>query len=307
MAQFIQALMAAGLPAPQELHADGQLHRFSTNGKPRDEAGWYVLYADGVGAGAFGCWRSGISQVWCAQERNALTPCARDRLRQHLQQAKIQRDSAYVQRQQQAQAKAMKRWRVALTDPGMVNEHAYLRAKNVQGLGLRVERRAGSQSALLVPMRDTFGVLHSLQTIHGDGRKRFLGGGRMKACYCAIGKLGRVAVVAEGFATAASIHMATGLAVAAAFSACNLAHVAVALRNAYPNVHLLIAADDDRSTKGNPGLTAAHAAARLVNALVAVPVLPTQAESATDFNDMHRLSGLGVVRACFDQKLKELQ
>ncbi len=58
--QFTQAIAAAGLPVPADVQADGKLHRFSTNGKRSDGAGWYVLHDDDVAAGAFGCWRSSV-------------------------------------------------------------------------------------------------------------------------------------------------------------------------------------------------------------------------------------------------------
>lgn len=59
--QFTQAMAAAGLPMPPEVHADGKLHRFSTSGARSDDSGWYVLHEDGIPAGAFGCWRAGLT------------------------------------------------------------------------------------------------------------------------------------------------------------------------------------------------------------------------------------------------------
>ena len=60
--QFRDAIAAAGLTPPDEIIDDGKIHRFSSNGKPRDESGWYVLHSDGVAAGAFGDWREGFTQ-----------------------------------------------------------------------------------------------------------------------------------------------------------------------------------------------------------------------------------------------------
>ena len=65
--QFRMAIQYAGLHSPGVIEADGKLHRFSSNGKRGDDAGWYVLYLDGIiPAGAFGDWRSGASQKWRA-------------------------------------------------------------------------------------------------------------------------------------------------------------------------------------------------------------------------------------------------
>lgn len=108
-------------------------------------------------------------------------------------------------------------------------------------------------------------------------------------------------VVAEGFATGASIHEATGHAVAVAFNAGNLKAVAEALHTKYPELRLMLAADDDWRTEGNPGVTKAREAAQAVGGAVAVPVFPEgRAEKATDFNDLHRQAGAEAVKACLD-------
>lgn len=66
---FRLAIAAAGLEAPDSINADGAIHRFSTNGKPRDDSGWYMLHTDGLAAGAFGCWREGLQSTWCAKSK----------------------------------------------------------------------------------------------------------------------------------------------------------------------------------------------------------------------------------------------
>ena len=63
---FRAAIAAAGLTPPVEIIADGKIHRFSTNGKRGDDSGWYMLHTDGIAAGAFGCWRTGLHSNWCA-------------------------------------------------------------------------------------------------------------------------------------------------------------------------------------------------------------------------------------------------
>ena len=73
VAQFIASIEGAGLPAPSDLIADGLLHRFSTNEKNSDDSGWYVLHVDGVPAGAFGCWRTGVTSTWCARTHSDLS------------------------------------------------------------------------------------------------------------------------------------------------------------------------------------------------------------------------------------------
>ncbi|MBS3021644.1 DNA primase TraC [Comamonas sp. PE63] len=294
---FAQAMAAAGMTPPDSIHADGQLHRFSPTGRRSDWAGWYVLHADGLPAGVFGCWRTGLTETWCSKAEGSLTPAERDAMRQRVRAAKALRDAALLQRQQQAQAAATARWRAALP----AARHPYLTTKGIAPYNLRVDG-----CLLLVPLRDTSGMLHSLQTIAPDGSKRLMGGGRVRGCYHSVGCPDAAIVVGEGMATMHSVHAATGLAVAAALSTSNLTPVAVALRRKFPLLPILMAADDDHATEGNPGLSAARAAAlAVVGAQVVVPQFPADPpRQATDFNDLFCLAGAGAVRACFAEVLE---
>lgn len=291
--QFRAAILAAGLTPPDDIIPDGKLHRFASDGKRGDDAGWYVLHLDGVPAGAFGCWREGFTRQWCSKTPEAMTPAEREAYRRKVQAMRQQRDADRAQRQQEAAQVAARRWQAAAP---ATEEHPYLSAKGVQAHGVRLEGEA-----LLIPMRDTAGTLHSLQVIDPEGGKRFQPGGRVKGCYHAIGKPEGVLIVCEGYATGASIHEATGCAVAVAFNAGNLEAVAIALRSKYPDARLIVAADDDWRTDGNPGMTKATEAARAAGGWLAVPVFPEgRPDKATDFNDLHQLAGLQAVRACID-------
>ncbi|MDT4822672.1 hypothetical protein FQZ97_558790 [compost metagenome] len=68
----------------------------------------------------------------------------------------------------------------------------------------------------------------------------------------------------------------------------NLEPVARALRTKYGElIELVIAGDDDRQTEGNPGRTAATAAALAVAGLVTFPDWPPGAPPhLSDFNDL---------------------
>ena len=152
---------------------------------------------------------------------------------------------------------------------------------------------------LLVPVRDRAGEWLSLQRISADGEKRFLPGGRVSGGYYAIGKARGTVCIAEGFATAATIHEATGHPVAVAFNCGNLEAVARALREKLPKARLILCADDDARTDGNPGLTKATEAARAVGGLLAVPDFGAdRPEKATDFNDLAQHRGADAVKAC---------
>ena len=288
---FRDAMAGAGLTPPEVIHADGQLHRFATNGKRSDAAGWYCLHGDNLPAGAFGDWRQGVSHTWCSKDNATMTDSEREAYRQRMQQIQAQREAEQAQRHESARDRAGSMWSESVP----AGEHSYLTAKGVPGYGLRQ-----SGDVLLVPLRDVSGTLHSLQTIDASGQKRFLSGGKAKGCYHSIGKPDGCIVVCEGFATGASIHAATGQAVACAMNAGNLQAVAMALHAKYPELQIVIAADDDHATEGNPGMTAARQAALSVGGSVAVPLFDANRPAkATDFNDLHQAQGLEAVKAVF--------
>jgi len=289
---FKLAIAAAGLTPPEVIHADGKIHRFSSNGQARDDSGWYMLHLDGIAGGAFGCWRVGFTQNWCAKSESTLTQAEREAHRGRIAAMQAQRDAEQVQRQQQA------REGVALILAGATpaRSHEYLTAKGIQPHGVKCDG-----VRLLIPMRDTSGTVQSLQTIAPDGDKRFHPGGRVTGCYFGIGKPDDLVIVCEGLATGASIRESTGDAVAVAFNAGNLQPVAVALHAKYPALQIIIAADDDHLTAGNPGLTKARAAAQAVAGLVAVPDFGSnRPDKATDFNDLHQIAGPDAVKRCLD-------
>lgn len=290
--QFRIAILAAGLTPPDEIVADGRLHRFSTNGKLKDDSGWYMLHLDGIPAGAFGCWRSGLKSNWCAKADNDMTVAEREAHRQRIKAMQAQREAEHAKAQQQASEAAALIWKAATPATG----HEYLTRKGIYPYGVKCDGHH-----LLIPMRDTLGKLKSLQTIAPDGGKRFQPGGRVKGCYFAIGKPDGVLIVCEGYATGASIHEATGHAVAVAFNAGNLRAVAESLRAKHPTLKIILAADDDVGTPGNPGLTKANEAARAVGGYLAKPDFGSnRPNGATDFNDLHQTIGADAVCACIE-------
>ena len=205
-------------------------------------------------------------------------------------------------------------------DASDTGEGAYLSRKAVQAHGVRFT----PDGWVLVPMRDAAGKLWNLQRIapvkptDGGTDKLFLKGGRKSGLWHMVGELGTthdaaagpaVVLVAEGYATAASLHQATGRPAAVALDAGNLAHVAKALRTLYPAALLVLCGDDDVQTHArtgtNPGRDKATAAARSVRGLAVFPApLP---ENGSDFNDLHQASGLDAVRACIEGAIQAHQ
>lgn len=292
--QFIAAIHSAGLEPPDDVEADGLLHRFSSSGKRGDEAGWYVLHGDGIPAGGFGCWRAGVSQTWRADIGRTLTQAEDAAHRARVDAMRKQREAEEVKRHAGAATKAAVLWNEAQL---VATDHPYLTRKCVQAHGAKLHK-----GALVVPVRDIDGKLHSLQFIDADGGKRFLSGGRVKGCYFSIGKPNGVLCICEGFATGATIREATGHAAAVAFNSGNLRPVAEALRTKYPDLTLIVCADDDHRTDGNPGLSKAKEAAQAVGArLVAPDFGDDRPDGATDFNDMAAHRGPEAVHACINE------
>lgn len=296
LAAFSDAIRAAGLTPPEAIEADGAIHRFSGSGKRGDDSGWYVLHLDGVPAGSFGCWRSGLSSSWCGKSASEMTPAEQAAHRQRVEDMRKQREAEDARRQQEAREQAARRWEAAAP----AQDHPYLERKGIQAHGARIEGEL-----LLVPMRDADGELWNVERIRPEpgAAKKGLLGGRRKGLFHLIGDYQAAGplVICEGFATGASIHEATGHPVAVAFNAGNLEAVALALRAKYPDAALVLAADDDHRTEGNPGMSKAQAAARAVGARLAVPRFPEDCrpDDATDFNDLHALADIEAVRDCF--------
>ncbi len=260
---ILDAMAAAGLAPAKlvELHQDGKIHRYRVTGdKAGSVNGWYVLHD---GFGAFGSWKTSESHTWREATDKPQTPADRAEISRRMQALRQARDTELAAVQAAARAKATRLWRVARPAN---HDHPYLAKKQVNSYGLRRLR-----DVLLVPARDHDGVLHTLQFITADGSKRFLTGGRISGCYCPIGRVSDTLLLAEGFATAATLHQATGHAAAACFSCGNLLAVARALREKFPRLRLIVCGDNDHATPGNPGLTKAREAARAVGGLLAFP------------------------------------
>ncbi|MEO5364155.1 MAG: toprim domain-containing protein [Magnetococcus sp. DMHC-8] len=180
--------------------------------------------------------------------------------------------------------------------------HAHLLRKRVRAYGLRVaptwEKRirdeAGSwqtlliEDVLLVPMRDWDGYLWNLQGIFPTkvetlGRdKDFLLGGRKQGLFFLIGGIDEAGtlVLVEGYATGCSVHVATGFPVLVCFDCGNLKAVAVEARRRFPTIDMVIAADNDTGTPGNPGLRHGREAALAARARLAFPTFDQEEAAA---------------------------
>ena len=313
----------------------------------REKRGWYHLHelrldsGDFLIVGSYGVWRGndpGSTKV----ELTKGTPMTADQ--RAALKARISADRKAEEASRRAEAaraasRAQAMWRRLNPD----GESDYLRRKCVQAHGLRFSE----SGTLVIPMLDAGGQIHGLQLIYPSGHPKRKRLGRDKdfwprgiakqGHYYLIGSptMGPACLVAEGYATAATLYEATGLPVAVAFDAGNLVHVATALRARYRGIRLLICADDDYLGKcracgeytlvdqaacahcaqphglTNAGMSGAAAAALAVEGAVAAPTFSADRaldrKGPTDWNDLHVAEGLQVVRAQVEGRLSALK
>lgn len=146
-----------------------------------------------------------------------------------------------------------------------VPSHPYLSQKGVKAHGIR---QLGPD--LLIPIRSVDGRLVGLQRIHTH-YKRFVKGSKPSGGMHWLGAPGPTILIAEGYATAASVHEATGRLTVVAFFASNLERVAVAIRDSHPDSMLFLMADEDGPASAYAGERYAHAAAYASGGTVVTP------------------------------------
>lgn len=263
--QLRSAMLGAGIEPPDRILMDGKLHRFNsrTNGKGgHDKPGWYVVFPDKIPAGKFGCWRAGIEANWQAEMGRDLSAAERMVLTNRMREAQLLRDAERARSAEVAAETCETIWESA---SAASPDHPYLRRKGIAPHGSRVT----GDGRLIVPLFSADGELASLQYISADGEKRYHPGGSVAGKFWSIGSdTEGVVYLAEGFATAATIHETTGKAVFVAYSAHNLVPVTQYLRERFPSV--VIVADNDESGVGQ---SAAEQAAAKYGARVVVPPL----------------------------------
>ena len=249
--QLRDAMLEAGLEPPDELLLDGKIHRFKSGTKGSgshggDKPGWYLVFGDGVPAGRFGCWRAGVEVTWRAEVGRKLTATEDMAHARRMAEAKALRDAELERKHEVASATVETIWTSAQTASP---EHPYLQRK---GIGVHGARVTGD-GRLVVPLYGQDGTLATLQYISHDGGKLYHPGGQTGGKFWMIGSLDEPGTlfVAEGFATAATIHETTNRPVVVAYSASNLVPVTGSLREMYgASQDIVIVADHDKSGVG---------------------------------------------------------
>jgi phage/plasmid primase-like uncharacterized protein len=264
MNDLLNAIRASGINPPTHINQHG-ITRFATTGK--EKSGWVSLFIDGKGA-CYGDWKSGEQHVWFADGfRSSENDYERE---QAIEKAKEERDFAYSNAAFNAQELYAKL-------PHAL-DHDYLTRKNVKShAALRIY-----DGKLVIPVYGVGGEIQSLQYISTDGTKRFYTGGKMQGGYFTIGEPSDMVIIAEGFATAMTIHEATAQCVVVAFNAGNLKPVCDMVRSQYKG-RVIICADNDASGVG------IEKANKCGVEVIHSPIV------GEDFNDMAKRAGISAV------------
>jgi phage/plasmid primase-like uncharacterized protein len=278
----------------RDLIADGEIHRVPhISSKKGAVDGWYILHLSGkIPVGVCGCWKEPtFESKWMADIGRSMSFSERLEHDKWVGEFKAKREADRVASQQVAAEKAEDE---VSTYADASADHPYLVRKRIEPHGIKIDR-AGR---LVVPVIDNQGEILSYQTIDAEGNKRFLKGGKIEGGFYELRGNRKVIFIGEGFATCASIHQATGFTTLVAFDCGNLAKVAKSAKEMFLGSRIVICADNDQFTEGNPGITKGKAAASLVFGEIVYPIFNESdlASKPTDFNDLHTLQGIEAVK-----------
>jgi putative DNA primase/helicase len=293
--QFAEALRECGLRPDGPVQMDGQMHRVPVEGdKGKERSGAYVGHLDGKPAGFIQNFKTGVKSNWKATAQAAALgaqdrACMAAEAAQKRHERALERERQYERTAQEVEAI----WTAATP----AEAHPYLADKGVVSHGLRI----AEDGRLLVPVQDANGKLWSLQHIGRDGFKQFHESGRVEGGHYPIGNLDASGplLIAEGYATAATIHEIMDMPAIVAFNAGNLAAVAQACRARYPDRAIYITGDNDhqREAAGKPnvGRERAEQAAAAIGGFTLLPTFARH-DSGSDWNDLARSEGRDTAR-----------
>lgn len=296
-------MMNDGIKIDSEIIPDGKIHRFHIGGdSPKSINGWYVLYAGVMYSGAYGCWKRGIKKSWCSKSKAHMTFIESKLHRERI--CGMQKELSELRKTAKENAKII--WKQSQFAS---NTHPYLARKKVSSYGLRVDKK----NRLIIPIYNSDNEICSLQFIAPNGEKRFLRGGSIATGYYFIGNQNQsinTIFIAEGYATCASIHSIMHSAVICCFNCNNLLAIAVLIKDRFPDSQIIIAADNDIYTAGNPGITKGKHAAKHISAQLTYPDFTglNLKSRPTDFNDLMLLSDINRVKInLMDNKNKDVE
>ena len=243
--QISNAMLANGVTPPAHILMDGRLHRWGDGTTKGKKPFWYRIHGDGHPSGAFGDWRAHDEKgvKWVAESTASGQPLTPAELAEIDARIKAREEQKIKDQAVVAKSSAT----IWINSKPAPPDHPYLVAKKIKPHGART-----FGDRLVVPIFNAEKNIISLQFIDGDGEKRFKTGGATSGGMWMVGEWGDGTIyIAEGFATAVSIHEATGGCVVVAYTASNLVAVAGVVRGLAGAAHrIVIVADRDESGTG---------------------------------------------------------
>lgn len=300
--EFLREITSQGLIIPNGGLILNKITRVKdSSDKGVSKSGWYIFnllddkYRDGeqFGVGSYGSWHGNPpTTTWCSKFEERLDESERQAYLDQISEMRAKQDQEEEQRFLEVAAIA-KSYLETLSIKG-ADQHPYIIRKKIKPYGALITKDGAE---IIIPVLSQNGEPSSYQRIMEKG-KYFLSGGRTKGGYFVIGQSDDIQpiIIAEGYATACSLHEATGYQTYIAFSASNMLNVANLVRSRNPDATILICADNDQFTFNppNPGKTSGEAAARICEGTLIIPEFKELdlAGKPTDFNDYHVLYGL---------------
>lgn len=282
---------------------DGQKHRIGVVGEKQREnggSGFYVGHLDGHPAGYAKNNKTGVEVRW--KSKGYKLDRGQKALLTALAAGKLQERSAEQGRLQQQAAERVTRQLADLVP--VSSPTPYMQVKGLEPMPGAFTDKVGKTT--YVPGIDADGKQWTTQYIQEDGTKRFARDSRVTGCFHAVGGLDALAmapalVIAQEYATASSLASSLGHGTVAAFDAGNLAAVATALHNKFPDKPVIIAGNSDQHQEASPGrvgYTKAQEAAKVSGGRVLTPIfapgeVAANPQGFTDFNDLVNRSKLG--------------
>ena len=277
IASFRKQMNDYGLD-PGEIVADSSIHRYPTRGDKIGECSGAYWHNGNVGW--FMDWRTMSKPIVVKGKLSAVDQEALSGSFTGFNN-KVSREAL--------DAGIRKIWNAG-TEP---NGHPYLERKCIS---LPVGRIKEHEGRLIIPMFGINGELNGLQRINANGKKRFLVGTRKKGSFFSIPGKGTY-IICEGFSTGTSLYMATGDSIIVAFDAGNLLHVAREILKKVCPQNIIIAGDNDIANARNIGAEMAKKAGAEISARIVLPEFKRpDGKKTTDFNDLHIIEGIKVVR-----------
>jgi putative DNA primase/helicase len=300
MNDLLQRLSDDGFSIPNLL-LNSKVVRFDRTGQ---RSGWFVGFENKSKSGesyivaVYGDWKTGEKYEFKTKREYTKSESTEILKRISVAQGESERERLALQ--ESAKREAQYLWSTGGDNPGC----DYLSRKSINALyGCRTILREDGRT-ILVPMRDSSGELWGVQTINGEGKKYFTIGQRINGLFHVIGgdiTLDETIYIAEGFATAATIHQAIGKPVVVAFNAGNLVNVAKELKEKYESAKFVVCGDEDQFTMRedkpyNPGREFGDKAAKACTGVAVYPKFTSLESKPTDFNDLHILEGIKTVK-----------